>query len=122
MIGTPYVYGGQDLSGFDCSGLVRFAYGQAGIEVPRTAARQRQFVQPISREGLAPGDLVFFDLARKTDHVGVYLGDGRFVHAPSTGKRVQVGRLDEGYFQRHFESAGRVPGAGVPMREESASR
>ncbi|MEO1574666.1 MAG: C40 family peptidase, partial [Pseudomonadota bacterium] len=89
--------------------------GQAGIDVPRTAAHQRRMVQPIRRTDLAPGDLVFFDITGKTDHVGVYLGDGRFVHAPSSGKQVQVGQLDNGYFARHFTAAGRVPGAGAPL-------
>ena len=114
MIGTPYVYGGSDLEGFDCSGLVQFAYGQAGIEVPRTAGRQRAVVQPLTAEQLAPGDLVFFDIAGKSDHVGLYLGDGQFVHAPAAGKRVQSARLDNPFFAQRLDVAGRVPGANRP--------
>lgn len=122
MIGTPYRYGGDDLDGFDCSGLVRFAYRQAGLELPRTAATQRQAVAAVPRDSLMRGDLVFFNLTGKTDHVGIYVGDGRFVHAPSSGKRVQEARMDQGYFARHFDMAGRVRGGTLTLAQRQPVR
>ncbi|BCX82331.1 hypothetical protein MIT9_P1917 [Methylomarinovum caldicuralii] len=102
----PYRYGGNDPSGFDCSGLVQFTHRRFGLGVPRTARQQWRHACKIPAEALKPGDLLFFRPARKGWHVGIYVGDGHFVHAPSEGKRIQRTRLNR-YWWRHFIGAGR---------------
>lgn len=110
LIGSPYKYGGADpRHGFDCSGLVFYSFDQLGIEVPRTAADQRHAAKPVTRDELRPGDLVFFrSSGRRVDHVGIYVGDGRFIHAPSKGAVVTYAYLDDPYYRSHFVSAGRL--------------
>jgi cell wall-associated NlpC family hydrolase len=109
FIGTPYRFGGDDPHGFDCSGLVFYSFDRLGIEVPRTAADQRRAARGIDVDALTPGDLVFFRTsARKVDHVGIYAGDGRFIHAPRSGHVVSYAYLDDPYYRRHFVSAGRL--------------
>jgi len=108
MVGAPYRFGGADPAGFDCSGLVRYAYLQVGISVPRSAKLQHRTSLPIALSEARGGDLLFFNPDGKVSHVGIYIGDGRFVHAPSTGKRVQLASLQSGYFRRFFVGAGRV--------------
>jgi murein DD-endopeptidase len=96
-------------SGFDCSGLVLFSYRQAGAALPHSTERQRAISQPVRRSSLRRGDLVFFDLeGKKNSHVGIYLGDGRFVHAPSSGKHVRTDQLDSTYWKKHFSEARRL--------------
>lgn len=104
MVGKPYRMGGAAPSrGFDCSGLVQFSYRQAGVAVPRTTQAQLHAAARVSRAGLRRGDLLFFDQeGQKNSHVGIYLGNGRFVHAPSSGKRVRVDRLDAPYWRAHL--------------------
>jgi murein DD-endopeptidase len=104
MVGRPYRAGGETAAaGFDCSGLVQFSYRQAGVAVPRSTELQLRATRKISRSDLRRGDLVFFDQeGKKKSHVGIYLGEGRFVHAPSSGKRVRVDRLDARYWQSHL--------------------
>lgn len=109
MVGRPYRWGGAGPEVFDCSGLVHYAYQRAGARVPRTSAEQFRVARPLALEHVRPGDLVFFRLAQKVSHVGIYLGDGRFVHAPSTGKTVRIDQLDSPYYARHFVRAGRFP-------------
>lgn len=107
MLGTPYRYGGSSPRGFDCSGLVYYSHRQAGIPVPRTALEQRRQARPVSRQTLQPGDLVFFRLeGSKVNHVGIYAGDGRFVHAPSSGKSVSMASLDNPYWRQHWIGSG----------------
>lgn len=109
MVGKPYRYGGADLHGFDCSGLVLYIYGELGIELPRSAAEQHRMVKKVDRDELQPGDLLFFKINRKRiSHVGIYVGDNRFVHAPQSGKRVIIRSLDEEYYVKHWVGAGRV--------------
>jgi murein DD-endopeptidase len=109
MVGKPYRYGGAAPSGFDCSGLVVFSYRQAGVAVPHNTDRQREISRSIRRGSLRRGDLVFFDLeGKKNSHVGIYLGDGRFVHAPSSGKHVRTDALDAPYWKKHFSEARRL--------------
>ena len=108
LLGVPYRYGGQDPSGFDCSGLVWYVYRQLGVSLPRRALDQRRAVAPVGRDDLIPGDLVFF--SSPADHVGIYLGAGDFVHAPSSGKDVRVANLNAPYFMLAFAGAGRVAG------------
>ena len=108
MLGTPYRYGGASPRGFDCSGLVYFAYRKAGIPVPRTTGAQLHYAHPVHPSRLRPGDLLFFRLTSRTvSHVGIYAGDGRFIHAPSRGKRVSYASLDNPYWQQRIVAAGR---------------
>lgn len=107
MLGAPYRYGGANPRGFDCSGLVYFSYRQAGLELPRTARDQFAYSQPIKLQHLQPGDLVFFKLTgAKASHVGIYAGNGEFIHAPSSGKTVSRSSLDNPYWRRHLVGAG----------------
>lgn len=101
MVGIPYHYGGNDPRGFDCSGLVFYAYREAGVLVARTSREQRRDSQPIDADQALPGDLVFFRTSKKAWHVGIYLGSQRFIHAPTTGKAVVIESLDEEYYLRH---------------------
>jgi cell wall-associated NlpC family hydrolase len=110
MVGKPYRYGGASPSrGFDCSGLVQYSYRQAGVKLPHNTQAQRRLSTPIRRAELRRGDLIFFDEQGGDDsHVGIYLGDGTFVHAPSSGKTVRRDRLDAPYWRRHFSEARRL--------------
>ena len=109
LIGTPYKFGGDTPQGFDCSGLVFYSFDQLGVEVPRTAEDQRRAAQGVKPEALSPGDLVFFrTTTRKVDHVGIYAGDGRFIHAPRSGSVVSYAYLDDPYYRAHFVGAGRL--------------
>lgn len=107
QIGVPYRYGGSSPSGFDCSGLVHYSYATAGKNVPRTTAGQWAQLAPVAKRDLQTGDLLFFNIAGKMSHVGVYLGDGRFVHAPSTGRTVSIESLGSDYYRNAFIRAGR---------------
>lgn len=108
QLGVPYRYGGSNPDGFDCSGLVQYAYSVAGIQVPRTTSAQLRAAQKVSLANLRPGDLVFFRFAWKPSHVGIYAGGGRFIHAPSTGKEVSYERLDNPFWRERVVAAGRV--------------
>jgi murein DD-endopeptidase len=101
MVGIPYHYGGNDPRGFDCSGLVFYAYREAGVLVARTSREQLRASQPLDVDQALPGDLVFFRTSKRAWHVGIYLGGQRFIHAPSTGRAVVIERLDEEYYLRH---------------------
>jgi cell wall-associated NlpC family hydrolase len=117
LVGTPYHFGGADGAGFDCSGLALYVHERVGLAIPRTAAEQQRAARPIALAELAPGDLVFFDIrSRRVDHVGVYAGDGRFVHAPRPGLAVTYGDLSHGFYARHFAGAGRFWDAHAPAR------
>lgn len=107
QIGVPYRYGGNSPTGFDCSGLVHYAYANVGKSVPRTTAGLWSELSPIDRDDLRIGDLLFFSIAGKMSHVGMYLGQREFVHAPSTGRFVSVESLDSDYYSRAFIRAGR---------------
>ena len=117
LIGTPYEFGGADIGGFDCSGLALYVYEHAGISIPRTAAEQERAAQVVPLAALAPGDLVFFRMrGRSIDHVGIYIGGGRFVHAPHQGVAVSSAELANGYYARHLASAGRFARSVVSSR------
>lgn len=110
-LGVPYRFGGASpTSGFDCSGLIQFAFARSlGVLLPRTPDAQASRGEPVSREALAPGDLVFFNTRGRTySHVGVYVGDSKFIHAPHTGARVRIDDLREAYYTRHFTDARRL--------------
>jgi murein DD-endopeptidase len=109
MVGTRYRYGGADpIEGFDCSGLVHYAYEQAGYRVPRTSQDLFRAVRKIAVGEADPGDLMFFQDQTKLSHVGIYLGDGLFVHAPANGQNVTVASLDSPYYQAHLVAVGRL--------------
>lgn len=109
MVGAPYRYGGVDSAGFDCSGLVHYSFRKIGIALPRDTRSLRRIGIEIEMDDLAKGDLVFFDQeGKKSSHVGIYLGDGRFVHAPSTGGKVRTDKIDFTYWRKHFNEARRI--------------
>lgn len=109
MVGSPYRYGGADPRGFDCSGLVYYAYRKAGIQISRTTAEQYRQSKRVTVSQLQPGDLLFFTISRdKLSHVGIYAGKGRFIHAPSSGRLVSYASLDDPYWRRRLIGAGRL--------------
>jgi cell wall-associated NlpC family hydrolase len=110
MLGRPYHFGGSSpSSGFDCSGLVQFSFKQAGVSVPRATDSQRSASRPVRLADLRRGDLIFFDQeGKKNSHVGIYVGGGRFVHAPSSGKEVRSDRLDAPYWKKHLSEVRRI--------------
>jgi cell wall-associated NlpC family hydrolase len=117
LVGTPYQFGGADASGFDCSGLALYVHERFGLSIPRTAAAQQRAARPVPLAQLAPGDLVFFRIrARGVDHVGIYAGDGRFIHAPRAGQAVASADLTHGFYARRLRSAGRFWNADASAR------
>jgi cell wall-associated NlpC family hydrolase len=125
-IGVPYKYGGNSVAtgGFDCSGFVKAIYHEAlGAILPRRSEEQAAATAKIAREELRPGDLVFFKTTRRAySHVGIYIGDDKFVHAPRTGARIRLDNINSSYWTRRFNGARRVdlaqhqeePGLGQP--------
>ena len=122
LLGVPYKRGGSTAeTGFDCSGFVRHMYETSiGRLLPRRAEEQAIATDKIDRSELNPGDLVFFNTMRRTfSHVGIYLGDGKFIHAPSAGKAVRVDDLRAAYWTKRFTGARRVQDTTTP---DSTSR
>jgi cell wall-associated NlpC family hydrolase len=113
LIGVNYRFGGSTPdTGLDCSGLVRHVFEEVtGVSLPRTAKEMSALGSKVTPANLQPGDLVFFNTRRFAfSHVGIYLGDNRFVHAPSQGSEVRIAQLDQAYWQKHFNGARRVIG------------
>ena len=108
LVGAPYRHGGSSPRGFDCSGLVYYAFRRAGIHVPRNTRSQYRHAFHVATSQLQPGDLVFFKLDRHAvSHVGIYAGNGQFIHAPSKGKRVSFTAMDDSYWGSKYVAAGR---------------
>jgi len=105
QLGTPYQWAGSAPGGFDCSGLVMWAYSQVGVSLPHSSYGQYGYGVPVSRDQLQPGDLVFFD---GLGHVGIYIGGGQFVHAPHTGDVVKISSLGEGWYSSTYVGARRI--------------
>jgi cell wall-associated NlpC family hydrolase len=111
FLGVPYKRGGNDAeTGFDCSGFVRSIYERTvGLVLPRLAKDQAAATQPIDKRDLQPGDLVFFNtMKRAFSHVGIYVGDGKFIHSPKPGAQVRVENMHASYWERRFDGARRV--------------
>ena len=123
FLGVPYRRGGNSAdTGFDCSGFVRAMYEQSvGLLLPRKAEQQAAATQNITRDDLQPGDLVFFNTMRRAfSHVGIYVGDGKFIHSPKPGAEVRVESMSVSYWNRRFDGARRVAtGSAAP---EAAQR
>lgn len=113
QLGVPYRYGGDTPRGFDCSGLVHYAYAAAGRAVPRTTHALWLAAEPVTDRDLQHGDLLFFRFDGKMSHVGMYVGSGRFVHAPSRGRFVVVEDLRAEYYRDAYIRAGRLRWQGV---------
>ena len=109
QIGVPYRYGGANPGGFDCSGLVSYAYSEVGASVPRTTSQLWDAARPVAAADARPGDLVFFEVSGKPGHVGLYAGGGVFIHAPSTGRTVTSERIDSGWYASRLLRFGRLP-------------
>jgi len=110
-LGTPYRWGGSSPSkGFDCSGLVKYAFNDATFDLPRTSnAMASGHGQKVERADLKPGDLIFFNIkSRRVNHVAIYLGNDRFIHAPRRGKSVTIDTLKKPYWESHYVVAKRV--------------
>lgn len=108
--GKPYRYGGTTPAGFDCSGFVQYVFREAaGIKLPRTSRSQFGAARRVPRGNEEPSDLLFFDInGRGISHVGIYLGQGRFVHAPSSGGEVKISNGNDSYWRSRFRGVGRV--------------
>lgn len=127
FLGVPYRRGGNTAeSGFDCSGFVRAMYQQTvGLILPRKAEQQAAATEAIDRSELKPGDLVFFNTMRRTfSHVGIYIGEGKFIHSPKPGAEVRVESMSLAYWARRFDGARRVqtaPMSGAALQSLQAS-
>ena len=111
-LGTKYVYGGEKPGGFDCSGLIQYVAKQLGINVPRVASDQAGAGREVGKGELQPGDLVYFKGTtgdpNKVSHIGMFVGDGKFIHAPKTGDVVKISNLNDSYYQEHWGGARRI--------------
>lgn len=108
---TPYLYGGETReNGFDCSGFVQYVFQNSlGLQLPRTSAEMSRAGTPLDADQLKPGDLVFFNTAHsRYSHVGIFIGDNRFVHAPKTGRAITIASMNDKYWHTRYDGARRV--------------
>ena len=120
FLGVPYKRGGNTVeTGFDCSGFVRSMFQQTiGLILPRRAEQQAAVTQNIDKSDLKPGDLVFFNTMRRAfSHVGIYVGEGRFIHSPKPGAEVRVESMSVDYWARRFDGARRVQTSAPPAND-----
>ncbi|KRQ88131.1 Murein DD-endopeptidase MepS/Murein LD-carboxypeptidase precursor [Caloramator mitchellensis] len=109
FLGVKYVFGGQSTRGFDCSGFTSFAFKFLGYNLPHSAAEQYKMGLKISKNELLPGDLVFFETYKKgISHVGIYIGNGKFIHASSGVGYVTITKLSEAYYTKRYKGAARI--------------
>lgn len=109
LIGTPYRFGGTTPSGFDCSGFMQYVFKNAGVTLPRTSRDMATVGSKVSRDDLQVGDMVFFaHSGSRISHVGMYVGEGKFIHSPSTGKTVEITSMNSKYWGGRFVTARRV--------------
>ncbi len=108
MQGKPYIYGGNNPNnGFDCSGLIHYSFQQVGLDVPRSSIKQFKASSPVYQNRLQAGDLVFFRTSGAfVSHVGIYIGNNQFVHAPGKGKKVKIQSMNSRYWQQRFAGGG----------------
>jgi len=108
FLDAPYRLGGSSVRGIDCSGFVKKVYSLFGINLPRTAAEQSHVGLEVAKSNLTEGDLIFFNEKSRIGHVGIYIGENKFVHAASTNKGVRVDSLDSSYYKKHYKRAVRL--------------
>lgn len=111
-LGAPYLYGGATPAGFDCSGYIMFLFQRCGKDLPRSADKQATIGIPVNISKLQPGDLVFFSAktgCSAISHVGLYIGNRKFIHASYTAKKIIISNLDEPYWQSVIHTARRIP-------------
>ena len=124
FLGVPYKRGGSTTNGFDCSGFVRAMYENTlGLVLPHNAKAQAAATQTIDKTELQPGDLVFFNTLRKTfSHVGIYVGEGRFIHSPRAGGEVRIENMSDSYWRNRFNGARRVSDSAVATQADLSLR
>ena len=111
QLGKMYQWGGQGPDRFDCSGLVYFVYGNLGVPMPRVSGRQAKMGQEISRQNLEPGDMLYFATSGSSiNHVGIYVGKSKFIHAPRKGMPVRTDSLNNGWWRQKYRGARRIKG------------
>lgn len=109
QMGVPYSWGGTSRGGFDCSGFVQYVFAKHGVNLPRTSISQSQIGQKVAREDLQPGDLIFFiTRGSRVSHVGIFIGNGQFIHASSGGGQVRIDNLSKDYYNKRYAGARRV--------------
>ena len=106
-LGSPYAYGGRSPKGFDCSGLVWYVYRQHGVALPVSSAKQAGVGEKVDQDDLIPGDLVFFRSGSRIDHVGLYVGGNKMIHAPGKGRNVVKVNIKDKYYRKHYAGARR---------------
>ncbi len=110
LLGTRYSFGGTSINGIDCSSFIQHVFDLAGFKLPRTAREQARYGYFVSKENIKPGDLLFFaTYARYPSHVGIYIGNGKMIHASSRGRKVEVTDINQDYYQKRFLFAKRIP-------------